>query len=37
MDDVQEVSSYVSALDYGLTRMEGGFPLSLRWIKEMHD
>lgn len=37
MDDVQEVSNYVTALDYGLARLEGGFPLSLRLIKEMHD
>jgi Fic family protein len=37
MDDVQEVSNYVAALDYGLARLEGGFPLSLRLIKEMHD
>lgn len=37
MDDVQEVSNYVTALDYGLARLEDGFPLSLRLIKEMHD
>ncbi len=37
MDDVQEVSNYVTALDYGLARLEGGFPISLRLIKEMHD
>jgi Fic family protein len=37
MDDVQEVSNYVAALDYGLARLEDGFPLSLRLIKEMHD
>lgn len=37
LDDVQEVSNYVAALDYGLARLKGGFPLSLRLIKEMHD
>jgi Fic family protein len=37
MDDAQEVSNYVTALDYGLARLEDGFPLSLRLIKEMHD
>jgi Fic family protein len=37
LDDVQEVSNYVAALNHGLSRLEGGFPLSLRLIKEMHD
>ncbi|MEI8206768.1 MAG: Fic family protein [Kiritimatiellales bacterium] len=37
MDDVQEVSNYVAALNHGLARLEGGFPLSLRLIQEMHD
>lgn len=36
MDDVVEVSSYVAALEHGLTRLKGGFPLSLRLIREMH-
>ncbi len=36
MDDVREVSNYVAALDHGLKRLAGGFPLSLRLIKEMH-
>ena len=31
-----EVSSYVAALDHGLDRMRGGFPLSLRLIREIH-
>jgi Fic family protein len=35
-DDVVEVSSYVAALNHGLTRMREGFPLCLRLIKEMH-
>lgn len=36
LDDVQEVSNYVMALNYGLKRLEEGFPLSLRLIKEIH-
>lgn len=36
LDDVQEVSSYVAALNYGLKRLSEGFPLSLRLIKEVH-
>ncbi len=37
IDDVVEVSSYVAALEHGLSRIEGGFPLSLRLIREMHE
>ncbi len=36
LDDAQEVSSYVAALDHGLTRLRNGFPLSLRLLTEMH-
>ena len=36
LDDVQEVSNYVAALNHGLRRLAEGFPLSLRLIKEMH-
>ncbi len=36
LDDVQEVSNYVAALQHGLARIEDGFPLSLRLLKEMH-
>ncbi len=36
LDDVAEVSSYVSALEHGLNRVQDGFPLSLRLIREMH-
>lgn len=36
LDDVEEVSHYVAGLQYGLKRIEEGFPLSLRLIKEMH-
>jgi Fic family protein len=37
IDDVQEVSNYVAAMDYGLKRLREGFPLSLRLIREIHD
>ncbi|MEM0962482.1 MAG: Fic family protein [Bacteroidota bacterium] len=37
LDDVREVSDYVGALTYGLKRLEGGFPLSLRLIREIHE
>jgi Fic family protein len=36
LDDVLEVSNYVHALDFGLRRMRGGFPLSLRLFREIH-
>lgn len=36
MDDVQEVSNYVSAMNYGLVRLKE-FPLSLRLIREIHE
>jgi len=36
LDDVQEVSNYVSALEYGLTQLRKGFSLSLRLLKEIH-
>jgi len=36
LDDVQEVSRYVAALNHGLMRMREGFPLSLRLIREIH-
>ena len=35
-EDVEEVSSYVAALNHGLKRMQEGFPLSLRLIREIH-
>lgn len=34
--DVREVSDYVAALQHGLERMKGGFPLSLRLMHEIH-
>lgn len=36
LDDVVEVSHYVAALEHGLARLEGGFPLSNRLIREIH-
>jgi len=36
IDDVQEVSHYVSALNHGLSRLRGGFPLSARLFREIH-
>ena len=35
-DDVTEVSNYVAALEHGLARIHGGFPLSNRLIRELH-
>jgi len=35
--DVIEVSNYVAAMEHGLERIKGGFPLSLRLIREMHE
>jgi len=37
VEDVQEVSNYVAALYHGLNRLRGGFPLSLRLIREIHE
>ena len=37
LDDVREVSNYVDALEHGLARLKGGFPLSLRLLREMHE
>lgn len=36
LEDVEEVSQYVAALEYGLKRLSEGFPMSLRLIKEIH-
>ncbi|MBR2300008.1 MAG: Fic family protein [Alphaproteobacteria bacterium] len=36
VEDASEVSSYVAALNHGLKRIEEGFPLSLRLIREIH-
>jgi Fic family protein len=36
-NDVVEVSNYVAALEHGMARLRGGFPLSNRLIREMHE
>ncbi len=36
LDDVTEVSCYVSAMNYDLKRLKD-FPISLRLIKEIHE
>jgi Fic family protein len=36
MDDVEEVSNYVAAMQHGLRRLRNEFPLSLRLLREMH-
>jgi len=36
LDDVQEVSNYVAALDHGLSLLKEGLPLSLRLLREIH-
>lgn len=36
LDDVVEVSNYVAALEHGLERIRGGFPLSGRLLREIH-
>lgn len=37
MEDTREVSRYVAALEHGLDRLRGGFPLSLRLLREVHE
>lgn len=36
LQDVEEVSNYVKAITYGLGRLKGDFPLSLRLLREIH-
>lgn len=36
LHDVIEVSQYVGALDHGLHRIRGGFPISARLFREIH-
>lgn len=36
INDVEEVSNYVAAMNHALARMQGGFPLSLRLLCETH-
>ncbi|MBC8088513.1 MAG: Fic family protein [Phycisphaerae bacterium] len=37
LTDASEVSNYSAAMQHGLARLRGGFPLSLRLIKEIHE
>ncbi len=34
--DAQDVSNYIGAMNHGLDRLQGGFPLSLRLLREIH-
>ncbi|MGI9344759.1 MAG: Fic family protein [Gammaproteobacteria bacterium] len=36
LNDVREVSNYVAALDYGMTQLTDGVPLSVRLLKQIH-
>lgn len=36
VDDVVEVSRYVAALNHGIVRIRGGFPLANRLLREIH-
>ena len=36
VEDAREVSRHVAALEHGLVRLRGGFPLSLRLVREVH-
>ena len=36
VEDVREASNYVKAMQHGLERLRGGFPLSLRLVREIH-
>jgi Fic family protein len=37
LNDVQEVSNYVAAMDHGMRRLHKDFPLSSRLIREIHE
>ena len=37
LEDVEEVSNYVKAVQYALSRMKDGFPLCLRLLRETHE
>ena len=37
LDDVIEVSNYVAALNHGMKRLEEGFPLCNRLLREVHE
>jgi Fic family protein len=35
--DIQEVRNYIRALKHGMNRLDLGFPISLRLVREMHE
>lgn len=37
IEDVQEVSNYVAAMDFGMRKILDGFPISIRLIRELHE
>ena len=36
LEDVREVSNYAAAMDHGLNRLQDGFPLCVRLLREVH-
>lgn len=36
-DDAREVQNYVTAMEHGIERVRGGFPVSARLFREMHE
>jgi Fic family protein len=37
LEDVEEVSRYVAAVNHGVKRLREGFPISLRLLREVHE
>lgn len=37
LEDVEEVSRYVAAVNHGVKRLREGFPMSLRLLREVHE
>jgi Fic family protein len=37
VDDAAEVNNYIVAMEHGLDRVRGGFPVSVRLLREMHE
>ncbi len=35
--DAREVQNYIVAMEHGLARVRGGFPMSIRLLREMHE
>lgn len=36
-NDLREVQNYISAIEHGISRVRGGFPISSRLLREMHE